>query len=147
MSPGNLYRYFPSKEALIAGIAERDRNKLAGQLAELAKAPDLTTALGRLGEHYAVDEPQYKRLMCIEIGVESTRNEAVGNIYRSVDRFVLDSFEQLFQRAEAEGRIRPELDPKTLTWDNAYPTGKDWGPVTGPCKARPAPIASPCATA
>jgi AcrR family transcriptional regulator len=25
MSPGNLYRYFPSKEALIAGIAERDR--------------------------------------------------------------------------------------------------------------------------
>ena len=25
MSPGNLYRYFPSKEAIIAGIAERDR--------------------------------------------------------------------------------------------------------------------------
>src|SRR6185503_14838904 len=25
MSPGNLYRYFPSKEALIAGISERNR--------------------------------------------------------------------------------------------------------------------------
>jgi TetR/AcrR family transcriptional repressor of uid operon len=25
MSPGNLYRYFPSKEALIAGISERER--------------------------------------------------------------------------------------------------------------------------
>ena len=25
MSPGNLYRYFPSKEAIIAGIIERHR--------------------------------------------------------------------------------------------------------------------------
>ena len=114
VSAGALYVYFASKEALIAGIAERDRNKLAGQLAELAKAPDLTTALGRLGEHYIVDEPRHKRLMCVEIGVESTRNEAVGQIYRSVDQFVLDSFEQLFARARAEGRINPDLDAATL---------------------------------
>ena len=114
VSAGALYVYFKSKEALIAGIAERYRSKLAGQLAELATAPDLTTALGRLGEHYAIDEPQHKRLMCIEIGMESTRNAAVGSIYRSVDRFVLDSFEQLFERAAAEGRIRPELDARTL---------------------------------
>jgi TetR/AcrR family transcriptional repressor of uid operon len=33
MSPGNLYRYFPSKEALIAGIAERDRAEVAQQFA------------------------------------------------------------------------------------------------------------------
>ena len=114
ISAGALYVYFASKESLIAGIAERDRNKLAAQLAELAKVDDLTAALGRLGEHYAVEEPVHKRLMCIEIGVESTRNAAVGQIFRSVDRFVLESFEQLFQRAEAEGRIRPELAPKML---------------------------------
>ena len=114
VSAGALYVYFAAKEALIAGIAERDRNKLAGQLAELAKAPDLATALGQLGEHYVVDEPPHKRMMCIEIGVESTRNAAVGTIYRSVDRFVLDSFEQLFQRAAAEGRINPKYDARTL---------------------------------
>ena len=114
VSAGALYVYFASKEALIAGIAERDRTKLAGELAELAKAPDLTTALGRLGEQYVVEEPLHKRVMCIEVGVESTRNEAVGAIYRSVDRFVQESFEQLFQRAEAEGRIRPEIDARTL---------------------------------
>src|ERR1041384_4309671 len=33
MSPGNLYRYFPSKEALIAGIAERDRAEVGQQFA------------------------------------------------------------------------------------------------------------------
>ena len=114
VSAGALYVYFASKEDLIAGIAERDRAKLAGELAVLAREPDLSTALGKLGEHYAVEQPAHKRLMCIEIGLESTRNEAVGAIYRSVDRFVLDSFEQLFQRAEAEGRIKPALAPREL---------------------------------
>src|SRR4051795_3550849 len=32
MSPGNLYRYFPSKEAIIAGIAERDRAEVGAEL-------------------------------------------------------------------------------------------------------------------
>ena len=114
VSAGALYVYFASKEDLIAGIADRDRAKLAAKLPALAAAPDLATALGRLGEHYTVEEPAHKRVMCIEIGLESTRNEAVGKSYRSVDRFVLDSFEQLFAKAAAEGRIRPDLDAKTL---------------------------------
>src|SRR5262245_37867956 len=114
VSAGALYVYFASKEDLIAGIAERDRAKLAGELAELAKSPDLSTALGKLGEHYAVEEPAHKRLMCIEIGLESTRNEAVGAIYRSVDRYVLESLEQLFRRAAMEGRIKPVLDAHML---------------------------------
>ena len=114
VSPGALYVYFSSKEELIAGIAERDRNKLAGELAELSKSPDLLAALGQLGEHYAVEEPEHKRVLCMEIAVESTRNEAVGEIFRSVDGFVLDSFEALFARAQAEGRIAPKHDARTV---------------------------------
>jgi TetR/AcrR family transcriptional regulator, repressor for uid operon len=114
VSAGALYVYFASKEDLIAGIAERDRNKLAGELALLAESPDLATALAKLGEQYTVEEPQHKRLMCVEIGLEATRNEAVGAIYRSVDNFVRQSFEQLFERAVAEGRIKPALSPKAL---------------------------------
>jgi len=114
VSPGALYVYFKSKEELIAGIAERDRTKLASQFAELAKAPNLLAALGALGEHYTVDEPQYKRVLCIEIGCESTRNAVVGEIYRSVDGFCRESFEQLFERARAEGKIAPTLDSATI---------------------------------
>jgi TetR/AcrR family transcriptional repressor of uid operon len=114
VSAGAVYVYFKSKEELIAGIAERDRNKLAGEFAALAQEPDLTAALARLGAHYAVEEPQHKRRMCVELGLEAGRNEAVGRIYHSVDRFVMDSFEQLFSRAVAEGRIKPDLDPRML---------------------------------
>lgn len=112
VSAGALYVWFASKEDLIAGISERDRKKLAEEIAEVATSPDLVTALGKLGERYAVEEPKHKRLLCIEIGLEATRNPAVGEIYRSVDRFVRESFERLFERAAAEGRIRPVLPPK-----------------------------------
>jgi AcrR family transcriptional regulator len=114
ISPGALYVYFSSKEDLIAGITERDRAKLAGEFAEVAKAPDLMAALARLGEHYAIEEPKYKSVLAIEMGCEATRNPVVGEIYRSVDNFCLDSFKQLFARARAEGKIAPELDTETI---------------------------------
>ncbi len=114
ISPGALYVHFSSKEDLIAGIAERDRAKIASQLGVLRDAPDLIEAIAALGEHYAVEEPRHKRVLCLEIGAESTRNETVGETFRSVDRFVLDSLEQLFARARDDGRIAPEQDPRTL---------------------------------
>jgi TetR/AcrR family transcriptional regulator, repressor for uid operon len=115
VSPGAFYVYFDSKEALIAGIAERDRADFAEHLVALAAAPDFLQALKELGEHYFIEEPAYKRQMCIEIGLESTRNPRVGEIFRGVDAFVASSFEKLFQRMKDEGRIAPDLDIPTLT--------------------------------
>jgi AcrR family transcriptional regulator len=114
ISPGALYIYFASKEELIAGIAERDRAEFQERFAEVSVAPEFMKALGSLGEHYFSEEPAYKRTMCIEIGLESTRNPKVGEIYRSVDRYVADSFEKLFARLAAEGRIAPDLDIPTV---------------------------------
>src|SRR3569833_373744 len=48
MSPGNLYRYFPSKEALIAGISERNRAQAAADFAEVDKAPGFFTGVAAL---------------------------------------------------------------------------------------------------
>ncbi len=114
VSPGALYVYFASKEDLIAGIVERDRAKLASELAELANAPDLLSALAKLGEQYTIEEPQHKRVLGIEIGSEATRNPAVGATFRSVDEYCRQSFEQLFERASQDGKIKPDEDPKTL---------------------------------
>lgn len=114
ISPGALYIYFPSKEALIAGLSERDRSEFQSRFAGLAAAPDFMQALQALAEQYFVDEPAHKRLMCVEIGVESTRNEQVGEIYTQVDTYVHTSFEQLFARLAAEGRIKPDLDIPAL---------------------------------
>jgi AcrR family transcriptional regulator len=109
VSPGALYVYFTNKEDLIAGICERDRAEFAERFAQLAEAPNFMEALEQLGNHYFEQEPAYKKLMCIEIGLESTRNPRVGEIQRSVDAFVVQSFHALFQRLKDEGRIAPVL--------------------------------------
>jgi AcrR family transcriptional regulator len=114
VSPGALYVYFDSKEALIAGICERDRADFAERLAALADAPDFLQALKELGEHYFVHSPVYKKLLCIEVGLESTRNPRVGEIHRGVDEFVVSGFEKLFQRMKDEGRIAPVMEIPTL---------------------------------
>lgn len=77
--------------------------------------PMLGYGLKELGELYFVHEPAHKRLMCIEIGLESTRNARVGEIHRGVDEFINSSFERLFQRMKDEGRIAPDLDIPSLT--------------------------------
>ena len=114
VSPGALYLYFDSKEALIAGISERDRGQFAERMEALARAPDVLKALSALGEQYFVEEPAHKRRMCVEIGIESTRNAKVGEIYRGVDTFVRRSFRELFQRMKDEGRIAADADVDTL---------------------------------
>src|SRR5215468_881943 len=58
MSPGNLYRYFPSKEALVAGIAERDRAEVAQQFAQVDLTHGLFAVLeGMAQRHFAETDP------------------------------------------------------------------------------------------
>ncbi|KUO66564.1 MAG: TetR family transcriptional regulator [Alphaproteobacteria bacterium BRH_c36] len=114
ISAGALYVHFESKEALIAGIVERNRAQLSDELADLANAPDFTAALAALGEHYAVEEPQYKRILNLEIAAEATRNEKIAELFQNCDRFVIDSFTELIERATREGRINPVGDARKM---------------------------------
>jgi TetR/AcrR family transcriptional regulator, repressor for uid operon len=115
VSPGALYVYFDSKEALIAGLSERDRAEFAERFDQLARAPDFMQALKTMGEEYFLEEPAHNQRMCIEIGLESTRNPRVGEIFQRFDRYIADSFEKLFRRMHTEGRIAPALDIATVT--------------------------------
>jgi AcrR family transcriptional regulator len=114
ISPGALYVYFDSKEALIAGMCERERAQFAERFAVLASAPDFLQALKTLGEQYFLDEPLESDRKCIDIGLESTRNPRVREIFQRFDRYILESFEKLFQRLKDEGRISPAFDIPTV---------------------------------
>src|SRR4026209_3004031 len=54
MSPGNLYRYFRSKEDIIAGIAERDRAETAQQFAAVGQG-SFFDGLAALAQHHLVE--------------------------------------------------------------------------------------------
>jgi AcrR family transcriptional regulator len=111
VSPGALYVYFDSKEALIAGISERDRAEFAERLDRLAAAPDFMPALRELGEQYFLEDSAKDHRMCLEIGLESTRNPRIGEIHQRIDRYVLESFQALFQKMKTRAASRRARHP------------------------------------
>src|SRR5678816_3757067 len=81
MSPGNLYRYFRSKEDIIAGIAERERAETAQQFAAVGRG-NFFEGLAALAQHYLVERSMEEIALCAEIMAESRRNPAVARIYQ-----------------------------------------------------------------
>jgi len=110
MSPGNLYRYFPSKEALIAGISERNRAQAAADFAEVDKASDFFTGFAALGRQYLVERSDVEVALCLEIMAEARRNPDVRRIHQSIYSEVRAGLVGILKRAAERGQLRPDLD-------------------------------------
>ncbi len=107
VSAGAAYVYFDSKEELIAGIAERDRQRIATDFKAIEDAPDFLAALEHCVRYYLIEQPDHKRALLVEMSAESTRNKAVARSFRSVDLLVQDVFTRALKRQVAAGRLRP----------------------------------------
>jgi AcrR family transcriptional regulator len=114
ISAGAFYVYFPSKEALIAGLSEREKRLLADRLAILGNAPDFMQAFATMAETYCLQQTHDKLRLHLEINAEALRNPTVRETVCSIDNYVLDSFEQLIRQAHDEGRIKPTDDPAII---------------------------------
>jgi TetR/AcrR family transcriptional regulator, repressor for uid operon len=110
MSPGNLYRYFPSKEAIIAGIAERDRAEVVAQLAEVENAPDFFTTFAALAHHHFVERTEEEVGLCAEIMSESRRNPAISRIMSEFDKDVTVRLKSMLRAAADRGEISRDID-------------------------------------
>lgn len=110
MSPGGLYRYFASKEAMIAAIAERDRADVADQFRMMREAPDFFQGLEAAARHYFVDRPLEEVVLCAEIMSESRRSAEVDRIHTAIEADVQKGLIELLQKAAAEGAISRKID-------------------------------------
>src|SRR5205809_3218772 len=109
MSPGNLYRYFRSKEDIIAGIAERDRADAAQQFASVGHG-NFFDGLAQLATHHLVERSVEEVALCAEIMAESRRNPAVARIYQDMEADVRARFIALLQQAAERGEVRRDID-------------------------------------
>jgi AcrR family transcriptional regulator len=114
VSAGAVYLYFASKDALVAGIAERDRRLIAKDFGALVDAPDFFAALEALARHYVIERPPHKRVLHVEIAAEATRNREVARSYRAVDRLVRERFRRSLEKRRRAGEIAPTLDTERL---------------------------------
>jgi TetR/AcrR family transcriptional repressor of uid operon len=110
MSAGNLYRYFRSKEQIVVGLAERDRESFHADFAAVRDGSDFVTAFERLGRKYLVDEPRQKSILAVEIWAEATRNTGISGICGAVDGEVHGMLSSVFESARQRGLISPATD-------------------------------------
>ncbi|HEY7662175.1 MAG TPA: TetR/AcrR family transcriptional regulator [Xanthobacteraceae bacterium] len=110
MSPGNLYRYFPSKEALIAGIAERDRAEVAQQFARADLSRGLFAVLEGLADHHFAQRPREQVLLCTEVMAEARRHPEIARISAGFDADVRRWLAGLLRGAAARGDIPGDVD-------------------------------------
>ncbi|HVV94922.1 MAG TPA: TetR/AcrR family transcriptional regulator [Hyphomicrobiales bacterium] len=111
MSPGNLYRYFPSKDAIVAGLAERDRATVASEFAAIEGSNDFLTNFAAMGQRHFVEESRDRAVLCLAIWSEATRNPAVAAASAAFDEAVLGRIRAMFTRAREEGVLPAALEP------------------------------------
>ncbi|MEA2935779.1 MAG: TetR/AcrR family transcriptional regulator, repressor for uid operon [Variibacter sp.] len=110
MSPGNLYRYFRSKEEIIAAICERDRAAAVEGFASVAKAPDFWSAFAGLARYHFVERPTDDIALCAEVFAESRRNPQIAKLNQQFDADVKRWLTELLTQAAGRGDIHPHTD-------------------------------------
>lgn len=110
MSPGNLYRYFPSKEAIIAGITERDRAEVGAQLADAQFTSDFFATFEALARHHFVERTGDDIALCAEMISETRRNPAISKIMNEFDAEVKERLITMLRSAQERGDVSRDAD-------------------------------------
>ncbi|OYY07775.1 MAG: hypothetical protein B7Y70_13875 [Rhizobiales bacterium 35-68-8] len=110
MSAGNLYRYFSSKEALIAGICERNRADAVESFSLVEAAPDFFDGLAGLARHHLINRTDDEVSLCAEIMAESRRHPEIARLYQTIENDIRDRIATLLKGAAARGEIRDDID-------------------------------------
>jgi TetR/AcrR family transcriptional repressor of uid operon len=110
MSPGNLYRYFPSKESIIAAIAERDRAEVGQELGAAQFTDDFFATFEALARHHLVERNADDVGLCTEMVAESRRNPAIGRIMQEFDKEVHARLVAMMRAAAQRGDIPAGTD-------------------------------------
>jgi AcrR family transcriptional regulator len=115
MSPGNLYRYFPSKDALVAGLCERDRANLVREFSDMReKGGDFLEAFRELGRKHFDDSARGKAKLCLEIWAEATRNPDIATLQTEFDRGFEEQLVATFEAAKEAGAIHADVNSRAV---------------------------------
>ena len=115
MSPGALYRYFPSKEAIVEAICEADRREDAEIFEVVLSNPDVVegVVIGAMAHIQHLHRTGAAPLFA-EICAESMRNQAVESMCMKCMMQVQDMFRGYLGRAKARGEIDPPVELEVL---------------------------------
>jgi AcrR family transcriptional regulator len=124
LGPGAVYRYFTSKDAIIAAMAEDERRQARTLLSEFHDTDDLPQALSAITRAFA---RRYAAIsdagLMTEIYAEGLRNKRVGAVIKTAETEWVDGLADMLRTAQERGQIDQALDAHaaalllTAMWD------------------------------
>jgi TetR/AcrR family transcriptional repressor of uid operon len=110
MSAGNLYRYFESKEAIVRGLTERDREMLSAEFEQAAGNPDVFGTIAALARRHLAEQPREKAILVVEIWSEASRNPKIALLCGTIDDAIRHHLTSMLRAAQARGIVSATAD-------------------------------------
>ena len=109
VSAGSIYVYFSSKEALIEGLVERERERVLADFGQLGNVADFDTGFSLIMKNFILNLSHAKSALFLEVVAESTRNPAVRETLQRIDQSIRYAIRELLERLQANGGLAAEL--------------------------------------
>jgi TetR/AcrR family transcriptional repressor of uid operon len=113
ISPGGLYRYFSSKDAIIEAIGEAARLEVRELLGAVRSSPNIVDGLTSLVAQFAeFFTDRAEAGLGVELIAEGLRNPVIGSIIRNAESAMIDDFSDLVAAGQGRGDIESSIDPR-----------------------------------
>lgn len=113
MSAGNVYRYFESKDAIVAGLVARERSDVARDFETLA-SEDMLASFAALMRRQVLDSGRDKAALWLEICTEAARNPTVQAVVLTYEAEICDRLAGFFDMVLAARPARRRLADRGL---------------------------------
>jgi AcrR family transcriptional regulator len=115
MSPGALYRYFNSKDAIIEAIAAEERARNARYLSAVHAETNHLQALFDGGFAFLKDMAGSRdAALCAEVCAEAQRNPRIRDIFEVNHRQAREALTKAIETAQSAGEIDPALEVNVI---------------------------------
>lgn len=119
LSPGAVYRYFPSKEDIIEAMCARGRDENAEAVRGAMARGDTTSVFRDLIDIFFLNMNSFHAdeicALNIELISEATRNEFIREYLTKNNNEICAQFLELIQSAQARGEINPSLEADAVS--------------------------------
>lgn len=116
LSAGAVYRYFPSKDAIVVAIASEAIDHVAAAFAAMLQTDPLPTLdevlAAPLTEIERLEASEHTITIVIQVWGEAVRNPPLQTRLTSAIEGMIDTISELVRRYQAQGTIDPDADPR-----------------------------------
>ena len=112
ISPGHLYHYFSSKEAIVAAMAEIRLEEAAARFGQLVEGSSVLEALIAQVDRLHAGHRGAAQPLLLEMLAEAGREPAMAKVVRDISRAMRDLLADLLRKGQTRNEIDPGLDPE-----------------------------------